>query len=86
MMITYDDTNDRQKYVDNVLIADVWLNLAVTTVTYHSPGILVNKLVGIYFKGKITKTSWDCTGPSSAQTGTETYFIHHVLHKIDYTS
>ena len=55
MMITYDDTNDIQKYVDNVLIADVWLNLAVTTVTSHSPGILVNKLVGIYFKGKITK-------------------------------
>ena len=55
MMITYDDTNDIQKYVDNVLIADVWLNLAVTTVTFHCPGILVNKLVGIYFKEKITK-------------------------------
>ena len=55
MMITYDDAKDRQKYVDNVLIADVWLNLAVTTVTFHSPGILVNKLVGIYFNGKITK-------------------------------
>ena len=55
MMITYDDAKDRQKYVDNVLIADVWLNLAVTTETFTCPGILVKKLVGIYFKEKITK-------------------------------
>ena len=32
-------------------------------------------------------TSWDCTGPSSAQTGTGTliYFIQDLLHIIDKT-
>ena len=33
------------------------------------------------------KTSWVCTGPSSAKTGTGTlfYFIQDLLHKIDST-
>ena len=32
------------------------------------------------------KTSLDCTGPGSAQTGTGTYFIQDLLHNIYYTS
>ena len=36
-------------------------------------------------KSKIKNTEWDCTGPSSAQTGTGNlfYFIQDLLHKID---
>ena len=35
-------------------------------------------------KGKLSKTSWACTGPSSAQTGSDTlfYFIQDLLHKM----
>ena len=38
--------------------------------------------VNLRVSRKNVRTSWDCTGPSSAQTGTLFYFIQDLLHKI----